>query len=316
MNDVARNGTLTLDYPADALQVRDLSGNLIEPGSVVDIESASSFTVVAVTETAGGTIDLNYACRAGVRTLDSIAFNVPQRDLEIDLRVAAFIPLSKGRSVEFRGFLPEPDELGALDVNWIKEPGSVPSPGVFYGTNDRENPGDPGTSKIAVNAIIDAWQVGNFEAIGDQFTVEKSTTYRALVHKENPGDVHWIDGRTVEKNDQTPATTETRMDLAEDKSAIQIIASAGYPYTPAPLTPNIDFDITFTLQVLADCSIEVTFDGWRNDFPAYEVMIDGNVIHSYVAPDWDGPNPINLNAWTNISGSFIVKPSYLEGQQQ
>jgi hypothetical protein len=68
--------------------------------------------------------------------------------------------------------------------------------------------------------------IGNFEGLGTIFTAEELKTYRAIVHKENLGDVHWIDGRTVEYEIQTPATVETRSDVNSDRSSVRIVATA------------------------------------------------------------------------------------------
>lgn len=108
---------------------------------------------------------------------------------------------------------------------------------------------------------------------------------------------------------QTPPTAETITDLGGYASAVQISASAGYPFVPLGLAPSIDFDVKFEVSQMDDCSIVVTVSGAHDAFPAYEIMVQGEVVYSYLTPGEGGPNPGNLNTTLTIPARSVRLPA-------
>jgi hypothetical protein len=49
--------------------------------------------------------------------------------------------------------------------------------------------------------------------------------------------------------------------------------------------------------------------GWHDAFPAYEIIINGQIIHEYSTPD-PGPTTWNLGGWTTVSvdNSAVIDP--------
>ena len=197
--------------------------------------------------------------------------------------------------------------LRPIFFDWLPEPGAITNPKPYYATNGRENPGDMGTSKIAVNATVKSSDIGNLRNGGALFSVEESVTYRAIVRLDGDG-TYWADGSSVQVNRQTPRTSESREDYFSHQSDVGITGTAGYPFIWDPIVANIDFGINFFLDRRPDCSVDVYISGWRDGFPAYEVMVDDSVVHGYVAPGETGPNLVNLSTRTAVTGFIKIKP--------
>ncbi|WP_404812518.1 hypothetical protein ACIRNY_02770 [Capnocytophaga canimorsus] len=90
-----------------------------------------------------------------------------------------------------------------------------------------------------------------------------------------------------------------------DTTEINVIASAGYPYTNRYFTPTIDFNIFFSIQRTDSRGI-IHCSGWHNDFPAYELIVDNTRIYRYIPKD-KGPGIFNLGiATTHLNCSKIV----------
>ena len=81
--------------------------------------------------------------------------------------------------------------------------------------------------------------------------------------------------------------------VPNDSIVFEVAASAGYPFTPGFATPNIDFNLKITLH-LNGKSLRITINGEHNNFPAYELVVDGKVDYKYKPTD-NGPNHINLS---------------------
>lgn len=229
--------------------------------------------------------------------IGNVLVNVAE-PFELDLRVAAFIPLSKKDDVEWlNGIIPL--DPAVTEVSWAHEPVpiDVNNPTWFFTTDNREFPGDPGTSRIAVNGVVETSELGQME--GDSvFNPGLSTSYHVLVHQIATRNI--ADANTVGSESQTPAITEAISDLGGYASSVTITAAAGYPFAPLGSAPNIDFSVKFEIRQLDDFSVLVTISGTHDAFPAYEVMVEGIEVHSYLAPGQTGPGIINLNTELNI----------------
>lgn len=77
-----------------------------------------------------------------------------------------------------------------------------------------------------------------------------------------------------------------------DTTIIHVSASAGYPYLAA--SPNIDFDLKITINKNGARKVE----GNHNRFPAYELLMNDQVVYRYNPADFGftGPDPYNLNS--------------------
>ena len=81
-------------------------------------------------------------------------------------------------------------------------------------------------------------------------------------------------------------------------SEIRILASAGYPYTPNFITPNIDFDIRLKLERVGD-NLNIECFGKHNLFPYYELFTNHKTLYTF-SPTADGPGIYNLKASTTF----------------
>lgn len=91
-----------------------------------------------------------------------------------------------------------------------------------------------------------------------------------------------------------------------DTTIIDVSGSAGYPYLE-PLSPNIDLSLKIKL-IKRGNTVLVIIEGTHNKFPAYELLIDNNLIYSYnpVQHGYKGPTPFNLNQSINFQKSYIA----------
>jgi hypothetical protein len=82
--------------------------------------------------------------------------------------------------------------------------------------------------------------------------------------------------------------------VKEDTTIIETSASAGYPFLEH-IAQNIDFKIVAKLY-LNGKTVQISIDGEHNDFPAYELLIDNQVIYNYdpTKHGYSGPTPYNL----------------------
>ncbi len=93
--------------------------------------------------------------------------------------------------------------------------------------------------------------------------------------------------------------------LANNTTVIKVAASADYPHIFK--STHIDFELEIELaKDLFNKRINVHVSGWHNDFPAYELIIDGLVKYSYspARHGHTGPTLYNLGlASTNFYAS-------------
>ncbi|MCF6347395.1 MAG: hypothetical protein L3J20_03745 [Flavobacteriaceae bacterium] len=105
-------------------------------------------------------------------------------------------------------------------------------------------------------------------------------------------------------------TMGTRVE--NNTTVIKVSASAGYPFAE-PFSPNIDFELEIKLiKDILNKHITVNVKGLHNDFPAYELLVNGLVKYNYNPEDHDysGPTLYNLGMasrdfntteWVNLS---------------
>jgi len=112
------------------------------------------------------------------------------------------------------------------------------------------------------------------------------------------------------KNDITGqyfAKKGTSLTSLYDTTTIKVSGSAGYPYLE-PLSPNIDLSLKIKL-VKTGSNVLITIEGEHNKFPAYELVINNNVMYNYnpAKHGYKGPSPINLSQSATFTKKYLVK---------
>lgn len=254
----------------------------------------------------------------------------------ITLRAAAFIPKSKGKSIDTlmggaKGFKVDPQGK-AGDVNWAIEPGQLNTgfprqPGIpagqgwgderfrvnYFSTDNRENPGDPGTSRISsVSVQIDTAKIGKMPTRhGSGFLISyfKTTAgvshqirldHRTIAWKEKNGVRYWQVKEFVQGSLRTKQASVREKEYVKNYNnfcctTFQVSASAGYPFGPGEwLSPNIDYTATWDIcRVPGYDAVTIRFKMDHDGFPAYEAMVDDSLIYGYKPKD-SGPTVGNL----------------------
>jgi hypothetical protein len=223
---------------------------------------------------------------------DAPAPNPAPPGFPIDIKVAAFIPISVGTQLEWRNGVPP---AWVETVGWCPEPAAIYSP-YWFSTNDRERAGEGGGSKVSSEGQINTSQIGHFEQItGDIFTTDSHGSSRVKVtYPYSPSDSHVADTTTLQIGDVEPWSDEEKWDDSADASSVRIEAAAGYAFIP--YAPKINYDYTFTFTLAADGNVGVFVYGWHDAFPAHEIIINGEVIYEYYPSD-PGPSTWNLGGW-------------------
>ena len=81
-----------------------------------------------------------------------------------------------------------------------------------------------------------------------------------------------------------------------DGTIIRVGGSAGYPYLE-PVSPNIDFDLTFKFHKVNRRHVRITVEGTYDGFPCYELLVNNRLEYTYnpLEHGQEGPNPSNLD---------------------
>ena len=94
--------------------------------------------------------------------------------------------------------------------------------------------------------------------------------------------------------------------IPNNSSTIYVEGSGGYPFLE-PFAPNIDFGITIKLKLnIKNKYIQVSVSGEHNFFPAYECIINDEIVYSFM-PEDAGPGFQNLTQ----SKSFASKTKWI-----
>jgi len=112
--------------------------------------------------------------------------------------------------------------------------------------------------------------------------------YRAPMY----GTVYEFPAQTSNPEESSFNYQDMIFDLHKDHSCIKTGAQAGYPFAE-PLSPNIDFDLVINMYRMPN-GYKVEIAGKHNNFPYYEMLINGELAYQYNAVDF-GPGMINLN---------------------
>jgi len=113
-----------------------------------------------------------------------------------------------------------------------------------------------------------------------------------------------------ETDQAEPSSLEQTGDANSICSVVEISANAAYPFIwPQWLSPDIDYTIGLAFTRNPNGSVFVECHGVHDAFPAYEIIINGNVVYEHRPTD-PGPTPMNLGGVRTItvSGAVLIQP--------
>jgi len=244
----------------------------------------------------------------------------------VDVYIAAFIPsglgdqkiLNRGDLARARGL--QPGELAGR--GWIEHPmnRSPDMPAKYkIATDNRDRPGVTGSSKLIslTKVPVDTSDAGSLAAKYGQrpdiFHTKSGTSYQiAVSHQEawenvgngdfriNPTAFERYKNDSLRQATAAPTESEAAWDFHNCLSAFGVQAGGKYPIQIIPVerfvTPAINYRMNVLL--LRDPKTgrgSVRLLGSHDGFPAYEVVLNGRVVHSF-RPD-GGPNMLKLGGF-------------------
>lgn len=155
-----------------------------------------------------------------------------------------------------------------------------------------------GSSRISTKLVFDTSDVGSFGStkspnvtIGTSHAMRWSLNgYVPFSLKSKQGEWAWSKG-------------PISWDVDNSKSYVAWGVEAAYPFSK--FAPNIDLEISILLcyDKIKD-KLLVVAGGEHNGFPAYEMTIDGKVVHGYKPVD-KGPTLWNLAFQTKSWGTYV-----------
>jgi hypothetical protein len=236
---------------------------------------------------------------------------------------------------EFMAFLRRTDATGRRQGHggsWIPEPPPISTlKGTFAMTNDGEfepkgNSRRHTTNKVSIEGRLDLREVGRMSTVFLPVKVPSAVTafqcraaivpqtsninvgyptirpvtgrYVGVFSAPEPAISH-ISGRIslLNKSEGTYFTKPgTPAEELFDTTIIRAKAAGNYPFVWV-VAPDIDITLTIKLRRFGN-RIEIQFEGLHDQFPAYELLVNGVRQRRWdpVANGQHGPNPINLNA--------------------
>jgi hypothetical protein len=221
----------------------------------------------------------------------------PTLDVEFD----AFIPGFLGSSFEK---YPHPTnlknqttfeaDLKAVKGSWLKEPGSIATPGSgpwYFATDNRSFGG--GSHRLGFAGKVPRADIGSLDRKPPLFT--HTTSGSEHVHWQHTGDYSSNNetgsvDRPFAKS-ASPSSSEAHADSGVDESTVTTKGSANYPFKA--LSPDIDYTVAFELKRETGGRTRLRFTITKNLFPFYELLINGRAVWKYTAPD-PGPTVSNL----------------------
>ncbi len=192
--------------------------------------------------------------------------------------------------------------------DWLPEPGSGLT-GYEFNTNNREfGQFDPvrRNGKVFGYGSIDSSKIGEADvgrgisaAIDTGDSRRRGTTYGAVYTSTPP--FFTLKEMPFEEVRRTVPKGSIRAfsDKTNCVTQIRIRAAASYPFIP--VSPDIDFVVTFTFKKEGG-KIKVALSGVHNHFPDYEAYVDGELMYTYYSP-YGGPGLYNLGIRSHTIGA-------------
>lgn len=226
----------------------------------------------------------------------------------IEIQFMAFIPSRLGKPFRqtkagkkngFKNQKAFDAEVAAVPGYWGAEPGNVFNDYCFR-TDDRDFGG--GSHRLISHASINTSDLGHWTK-ENPFGGEAGPSERAWVDSgffTNEGHVKRERKQAVAKSTSKPVTNNN------DSSTFQASAAAAYPFVK--LSPDIDLSGNWKLTKLdpAGSKVLVELNGEHNDFPCYEVLVNGTNLYRFNTSG-TGPNLWNLGMASTkfkASGTF------------
>lgn len=235
---------------------------------------------------------------------------------------------------EFMNFLRQMDTNGRLSGEggtWIAEPPPFSTiKGTFAMTNDGEFATNGTlrrhtTNKVRIEGSIDLREIGQMSPLRPPIQVPPAVRafqcraaivpqtsnlnvgypgvrlatgkYVGVYEYAKPAISHISGSVHVENKSEGTYLTRPGTPVTDlfDTTIVTIRASGSYPFVL--MAPNIDMFLTIKLRRQGG-GITITFEGRHDQFPAYELLVNGVSKRQWnpVAHGQFGPNPINLNA--------------------
>jgi hypothetical protein len=242
-----------------------------------------------------------------------------------------FNPREMSNYNEFKGRLENADRQG---YNWLPEPGSFAT-NYFFATDNANfhNSHSKHTVRLELNMNLEIAKIGRFTLFDQNDIFNHSPCGNSKQHSDKS---HRIEafirnvplyyGNSVtgvvptgmkyegvcssdlqsQTSEEKPLKKSIRNTVSgsyfsqqgksvkEDTTIIEASASAGYPFLKH-VAQDIDFKIVAKLYLNGN-TVQISIDGEHNDFPAYELLIDNQVIYNYdpTKHGYSGPTPYNL----------------------
>jgi RHS repeat-associated protein len=228
---------------------------------------------------------------------DPIGFNAGDSN---PYRYVANNPLSAG---DPNGEKPIKVEMDAF-INkrlglWLPEPGNFFTGWEFKG-DGRDFGGRFSDSRVRSSFSIDSTKVGN---AGD-VTVESDSGESERRRWERvwdcfPAPPFWVENHEKAKA-EVKSSSETENNAEKEYTTVKVEAAGSYPFIKA--APDIDYMFKIYFFVIKKNTIDVRIAYNHNQFPDYEVRINGKVDYKYATED-DGPGFWNLALGPNVKGA-------------
>jgi hypothetical protein len=209
---------------------------------------------------------------------------------ELRLRFSSFIPKSKGQPWSQLGFGLEPLEMFGRKDNWFEGPSDWAEGDMYTTTNDRELAGEEGGFKIKTSIKVKPADIGNLktENVNEETVVGESQKVNVKDNKVIP---NTFQSKTAPLSKHDISITN----LDSCSSLICVKAKAAFPFHS--WSPAIDYKACFTLTHYKE-GYGVRITGDRNIFPAYEALVNDEVVYAFY-PTASGPTLWKLGfAWS------------------
>jgi RHS repeat-associated protein len=226
----------------------------------------------------------------------------------VRLEFATFIPQSIGVNVPGA-------PANAGDIRWFNEPGGI---NYMTGTDNREKAGQDGTSRIQTKMTLNFNNIGNLTKEKLDVTVTSDASHRIKVGARVPPPGQpwrWVYAGGYESATSNPKWDTETANLRTRSMTLSLAshwAAGKYPFPPANaswlsfITPSINYD--FIVEMLCNKHGDFIFvSGSHNEFPAYELLLNGRVFHEYYPEKGSGPNHLNLGVFSNNFSTGWIK---------
>ena len=226
---------------------------------------------------------------------------------ELKLQFMAFIPSRLGlpfhdkKAGQEKGLSNQAEydaEVAAVPGSWGTEPGNLFTDYCFR-TDDRGFGG--GSYRLVSQASLNTSDLGNWNK-DNPFEAETGPSERAWA---DVGFFSRVGHVQREQKKATPKGKRGAVSNAPNSTVFHAAAAAAYPFVKA--SPDIDISGTWKLTRpdAAGGGIHVELSGEHNDFPCYEVLVNGSSLYRFDT-EGSGPNLWNLGiASTKFSASGI-----------